>query len=135
MYSYITFVLQLKKIQPLENNNLASDLDSNRSIIVSLLQNFNSICKRYTIAMATKHRLQDHMLTNSSDNNLIDAVIYLETAALRLQQIQVSSLTRTIVLLRLIIYYVYIFQISEATYQYNLLGIYIKTVPNVYLQL
>ena len=48
--------------------------------------------------MATKHWLQDHMLKYPSDNNLTDAVIYLETAAFRLQQIQVSSLTRTIVI-------------------------------------
>ena len=47
--------------------------------------------------MATKHWLQHHMFKNSSDTNLIDAVIHLETAAYRLQHIQVSSLTQTIV--------------------------------------
>ena len=97
MYSYITFVLQLQKIAQLEYHNLASRSNIANTAINSLLQNFTSICKRYTKVMATKHWLQHHMFKNSSDTNLIDAVIHLETAAYRLQHIQVSSSTQTIV--------------------------------------
>ena len=99
MYSYITFVLQLKNISKLDNHTLANSSSAFNANIDSLLQNssFTSICKRYTKAMAIKHWLQNHMF-NQSDEYLINAVISLETAAFRLQQIQVSSLTRTIII-------------------------------------
>ena len=100
MYSYITFVLQLQNISKLDDHTLASGSSAFNANIDSLLQDssFTSICKRYTKAMAIKHWLQNHMFNNTSNEYLINAVISLETAAFRLQQIQVSSLTRTIII-------------------------------------
>ena len=92
---YITFVLQLQKINYLEDHDFADDLNISNETIDFLLDNFTSICKRYTKVMATKHQLQHYMFKNSDEpinTNLTDAVIHLETAAFRLQHIQVSNL-------------------------------------------
>ena len=108
---YITFVLQLQKINYLEDHDFADDLNISNETIDFLLDNFTSICKRYTKVMATKHQLQYYMFKNADETlntNLTDAVIHLETAAFRLQHIQVSNL--------ILIIYTYTFQIAEATY-------------------
>ena len=89
------FVLQLQKIQHLEDHGSAGHLNISNKTIDFLLHNFTSICKRYTKVMATKHQLQHCMFKNSDETlntNLTDAVIHLETAAFRLQHIQVSNL-------------------------------------------
>ena len=74
-----------------------------------IIQNFTSICKRYTKIMATKHQLQHYMfnIPNATLNaNLTHAVIHLETAAFRLQHIQVSN---TIIINLHIYIYIYIY--------------------------
>ena len=89
------FVLQLQKIKDLEDHDFTDDLNISNETIDFLLDNFTSICKRYTKVMATKHQLQHDMFNNSDEplnTNLTDAVIHLETAAFRLQNIQVSNL-------------------------------------------
>ena len=89
------FVLQLQKIQHLEDHGSAGHLNISNETIGFIIQNFTSICKRYTKVMATKHHLQHYMFNNTDETlntNLTDAIIHLETAAFRLQHIQVSNL-------------------------------------------
>ena len=86
---YITF-LQVGSIKDLEDHGSrpVGIRHISNATLESLLQNFTSICKRYTKVMAIKHQLQHHMFNNT---NFVNATIYLETAAFRLQHIQVSN--------------------------------------------
>ena len=85
--------LQLGFIKDHNDTEFVSDLDVSSKTIEYLLQNFTSKCKRYTKVMATKHLLQYHMFNNPDQisHELTQAVMYLETAAYRLQHIQVST--------------------------------------------
>ena len=95
------FVLQLQNLQHLaiEDHDSVDNLNVSNTTIGFITQNFTSICKRYTKLMATKHQLQHYMFNipnETFDANFTLAVIHLETAAFRLQHIQVSSLIHTI---------------------------------------
>ena len=90
---YFTFVLQLQSIKDFEDHDSIDNLQVSNANINYLLQNFTSICKRYTKLMATKHQLQYYMFNNPKetlDTNFVHAVIQLEAATLRLQHIQLS---------------------------------------------
>ena len=84
-------------------------MNISNTTIELILQNFTSICKRYTKVMAIKHQLQYHMFKRTS---LIPVLVHLETAAFRLQHIQVSSPLRYNSVYNL---HMYVLQIVDAT--------------------
>ena len=59
-----------------------------------LLSQFSSTCKRYTDVMALKHLLQCHLFSSSPKveltSKLTEIIINLQTAAIKLQKMQVS---------------------------------------------
>ena len=93
MYNFFLQIISLEHVGPDQNSTCNSTINSTTLDLV--LDKFSNICIRYTKLMAFKHHLQHHMFNKSNKtlvSNLAQAVMHLQTAAFRLQRIQVSVL-------------------------------------------
>jgi len=81
----------LKTCTPLNLNELQITTDNTDSAFMQ----FSSTCKRYTDVMALKNQLQCHVfnsqLTSDTASQLTQFIINLQTAAVKLQIIEVSN--------------------------------------------
>ena len=81
----------LKTCTPLNSHELQITTDNTDSAFMQ----FSSTCKRYTDVMVLKNQLQCHVfnsqLTSHTASQLTQLIINLQTAALKLQNIEVSN--------------------------------------------
>ena len=91
MHNYAAICLQLNYFVGLEDKKANHSVISNETLNI-IVREFTIICQRYTILMTIKHHLQHSIFHNPSKTaKLTLAATHLETAAFRLQQLQVRK--------------------------------------------
>ena len=129
MAIYASFLLQLRSLQYLDLQDETSSCDftiSNDTIDLLL----SSICVRFTKLMVLQHSLQDYMsdvnFDTSNDTliaNAIRALEHIQTAASRLQDIQVSAFKQYRVIT------ICTYNCVETAYKWKVRGVHTNAVP------
>ena len=93
MHNYAAICLQFQYFVGLEDKKTNHSSISNETLNI-IVREFTIICQRYTILMTIKHHLQHSIFHNPSKiAKFTLAATHLETAAFRLQQLQVRTFT------------------------------------------
>ena len=73
---------------------MSNQANSSEKMMLNIIKQFSSTCRRYTEVMALKNQLQCHMFSGTPDvtAQLTPLIISLQTAAVRLQNIEVFTL-------------------------------------------
>ena len=88
----------LETCTPLNSDELQITTDNTDNVFLQ----FSSTCKRYTDVMALKNQLQCYVfnsqLTSDTTSQLIRLIIKLQTAAAKLQNIEVNNFYKCVIL-------------------------------------
>ena len=90
--------MQRDRLQKACISDNSNSIQANNETLQQIYGNFSSTCKRYTDIMLVKNHLQCHvfkMISNATSNivsQLIQLIIKLQIAAVKLQKLEVSDL-------------------------------------------